>query len=161
MLENRVVGIKSRELYEAPGQMLALHAHRELESLTLPGDLASYKRGIEETYARLVYNGLWHSPLKHALDAFMLKTQERVQGEITLKLYKGNTGVAARKSDSSLYRLDLVTYGPGCTFNRHSAVGFIELFGLPSRIWSEAKPAPADREAAAAAGPVAHYGTAE
>lgn len=149
MLENRVVGIKSRELYEAPGQMLALHAHRELESLTLPGDLASYKRGVEEMYSRLVYNGLWHSPLKQAIDAFMRKTQERVQGEITLKLYKGNIIVASRKSDSSLYRLDLVTYGPGCTFNRNSAPGFIELFGLPSRIWSEAKSAPLSVEPAA------------
>lgn len=137
MLENRVVGLKSRELYEAPAQILLLLAHRDLEALTLPSDVTKFKRGLEEKWAELVYNGLWHSPLKHALDAFITTTQERVTGEVTLRLYKGSAWVVQRTSPNALYRLDLVTYGSECTFKHDSAIGFIDLFGLPSRIWSE------------------------
>jgi argininosuccinate synthase len=137
MIENRVVGLKSRELYEAPAQTLLLTAHRDLETLTLPSDVTQFKRGLEEKWAELVYNGLWHSPLKSSLDAFINKTQERVTGDVKLRLYKGSARVVQRASSNALYRLDLVTYGSACSFKHESAVGFIDLFGLPSRIWGQ------------------------
>jgi argininosuccinate synthase len=90
MIENRLVGIKSREIYESPAMVVLINAHRDLESLTLTADVTQYKRGIEETYTKLVYNGLWYSPLKSALDAFIQQTQERVSGVVRLKLFKGN-----------------------------------------------------------------------
>ena len=137
MIENRVVGIKSREIYEAPALLLLIHAHRDLESLTLTADISHYKRGIEETYSQLIYQGLWYSPLKNALDAFIQKTQERVTGSVRLKLFKGNATIVGRQSENSLYAPDLATYGAEDQFDHKAAEGFIYIWGLPTRVWSE------------------------
>jgi argininosuccinate synthase len=137
MLENRLVGIKSREIYEAPALLVLIDAHRDLESLTLTADVTQYKRGIEETYSRLVYNGLWYSPLKLALDAFIQQTQERVTGTVRMKLFKGNARVVGRKSDLALYSESLATYSSDDQFDHKAAEGFIYVWGLPTRVWSE------------------------
>jgi len=137
MIENRLVGIKSREIYEAPALMVLIQAHRDLESLTLTADVTQYKRGIEDTYSRLVYNGLWYSPLKQALDAFILQTQERVSGTVRVKLFKGNATVVGRQSRHSLYDMDLATYGSEDQFNHQAAEGFIYIWGMPTRVWAE------------------------
>lgn len=137
MLENRLVGIKSREIYECPALLLLIQAHRDLESLTLTADVTHYKRGIEQTYSELVYNGLWYSPLKAALDAFIEKTQERVSGVVRIKLFKGNANIVGRKSANSLYAPDLATYGADDAFDHKAAEGFIYVWGLPTRVWSE------------------------
>lgn len=137
MIENRLVGIKSREIYESPAMIVLINAHRDLESLTLTADVTRYKRGIEETYSQLVYNGLWYSPLKAALDAFIQQTQERVSGVVRVKLFKGNAIIVGRKSDNSLYSLDLATYGSEDVFDHKAAEGFIYVWGLPTRVWSE------------------------
>jgi len=137
MVENRLVGIKSREIYEAPAQLVLIQAHRDLESLTLTADVTHYKRGIEETYSQLVYNGLWYSPLKAALDAFIQQTQERVSGTVRVKLFKGNATIVGRHSDNSLYTPDLATYGADDQFDHKAAQGFIYVWGLPTRIWSQ------------------------
>ncbi|MEB3339619.1 argininosuccinate synthase [Okeania sp.] len=137
MIENRLVGIKSREIYECPAMWILIQAHRDLESLTLTADVTRYKRGIEETYSQLVYNGLWFSPLKGALDAFIQETQERVTGVVRVKLFKGNMMVVGRKSDNSLYSFDLATYGAEDEFDHKAAEGFIYVWGLPTRVWSE------------------------
>ncbi len=137
MLENRLVGIKSREIYETPALITLIAAHRDLESLTLTADVTQYKRGIEQTYSELVYNGLWFSPLKAALDAFIEKTQEQVSGTIRLKLFKGNAIIAGRKSENALYTEELATYGENDQFDHKAAEGFIYVWGLPTRIWSE------------------------
>lgn len=137
MIENRLVGIKSREIYESPAMCVLIQTHRDLESLTLTADVTRYKRGIEETYSQLVYNGLWYSPLKGALDAFVQQTQERVTGVVRVKLFKGNAIIAGRKSDNSLYSFDLATYGAEDEFDHKAAEGFIYVWGLPTRVWSE------------------------
>jgi argininosuccinate synthase len=137
MIENRVVGIKSREIYEAPALLVLIDAHRDLESLTLTGDVTQYKRGIEETYGQLIYKGLWYSPLKEAIDAFIDKTQERVTGTIRLKLFKGNARIVGRRSDYSIYSPDLATYGEEDRFDHRAAEGFIYVWGLPSKVWAE------------------------
>jgi argininosuccinate synthase len=137
MIENRLVGIKSREIYESPAMIVLINAHRDLESLTLTADVTRYKRGIEETYSQLVYNGLWYSPLKAALDAFIQQTQERVSGVVRVKLFKGNATIVGRKSTNSLYSLDLATYGSEDVFDHKAAEGFIYVWGLPTRVWSE------------------------
>ncbi len=137
MIENRLVGIKSREIYETPALIMLIHAHRDLESLTLAKDVTVYKRGIEETYGQMVYNGLWYSPLREALDAFVSKTQERVSGTVRVKLFKGNAIVVGRKSVNSLYAEDLATYGAGDNFDHKAAEGFIYVWGLPTRVWSQ------------------------
>ncbi|MDJ0692740.1 argininosuccinate synthase [Mastigocoleus sp. MO_188.B34] len=137
MIENRLVGIKSREIYESPAMVVLIQAHRDLESLTLTKDVTQYKRGIEETYSQIIYNGLWYSPLKAALDAFIDKTQENVSGTIKLKLFKGNAIIVGRKSDVSLYSPDLATYGSEDKFDHKAAEGFIYVWGLPTRIWSQ------------------------
>ncbi len=137
MIENRLVGIKSREIYETPALLVLIHAHRELESLILTADVTHYKRGIEDTYSQLIYNGLWYSPLKNALDAFIQKTQERVTGTVRVKLYKGNATIVGRSADQSLYSPDLATYGAADQFDHRAAEGFIYVWGLPTRIWSE------------------------
>jgi argininosuccinate synthase len=137
MVENRLVGIKSREIYEAPALLVLIQAHRDLESLCLTKDVTQYKRGIEETYANLVYNGLWYSPLKSALDAFIQNTQERVSGIVRVKLFKGNATIVGRKSANSLYSMDLATYGAEDQFDHKAAEGFIYVWGLPTRVWSE------------------------
>ncbi len=137
MIENRLVGIKSREIYEAPAMTVLIQAHRDLESLTLTADVTHYKRGIEETYSQLVYNGLWYSPLKTALDAFIQQTQERVSGTVKVKLFKGNATIVGRWSDNSLYTPDLATYGAEDQFDHKAAEGFIYVWGLPTRIWAQ------------------------
>lgn len=137
MIENRLVGIKSREIYEAPALLVLIQAHRDLESLTLTADITQYKRGIEDTYSQLVYNGLWYSPLKQALDAFILSTQERVSGTVRLKLFKGNATIVGRQSSHALYAPDLATYGAEDQFNHQAAEGFIYVWGMPTRVWAE------------------------
>jgi argininosuccinate synthase len=137
MVENRLVGIKSREIYEVPAILVLILAHRDLESLTLTADVTHYKRGVEETYSQLIYNGLWYSPLKAALDGFIRQTQERVSGIIRIKLFKGNATIVGRKSDKSLYTPDLATYGAEDRFDHKAAEGFIYVWGLPTRIWSQ------------------------
>ncbi len=137
MMENRLVGIKSREIYEAPALLVLINAHRDLESLTLTADVTQYKRGIEQTYSQVVYQGLWYSPLKEALDAFIQKTQERVSGMVRVKLFKGNATIVGRKSDNSLYTPDLATYTSEDQFDHKAAEGFIYIWGLGTRIWSQ------------------------
>lgn len=137
MVENRLVGIKSREIYESPAMVVLIQAHRDLESLTLTADLAQYKRGIEETYAKMIYNGLWYSPLKSALDAFIKDSQTQVSGTIRLKFHKGNTIIVGRKSVNSLYDEELATYTAADQFDHKAAEGFIYVWGLPTRVWSQ------------------------
>ncbi len=134
LVENRLVGIKSRGVYETPGGSLLLVAHRELESLTLDRATLHYKDILAGKYAELVYNGQWFSPLREALDAFVDSTQTRVTGAVRLKLYKGNIIVAGRKSAYSLYREDLATFSADEIYNQKDAEGFINLFGLPSKV---------------------------
>lgn len=137
MIENRLVGIKSREIYEAPALLLLIAAHQDLESLTLTADVTQYKRSIEETYSRLVYNGLWYSPLKSSLDAFVEHTQEYVSGSVRIKLHKGNAQIVGRQSENALYSEALATYGADDSFDHRAAEGFIYVWGLPTRIWSD------------------------
>lgn len=136
MIENRVVGIKSREIYESPALLVLIDAHRDLESLTLTGDLTQYKRGIEETYSHLIYKGLWYSPLKEALDAFIKTTQEQVTGVVRVKLFKGSAKIVGRRSENSIYAPDLATYGADDKFDHKAAEGFIYIWGLPTKVWS-------------------------
>ncbi|MBF2028102.1 MAG: argininosuccinate synthase [Oscillatoriales cyanobacterium C42_A2020_001] len=137
MIENRLIGIKSREIYETPALLVLIDAHQDLESLTLTADVTQYKRGIEQTYTQLVYNGLWYSPLRDALDAFVKKTQERVSGTVRVKLFKGTAGVVGRKADKSLYTPALATYGADDKFDHKAAEGFVYVWGLPTRVWAE------------------------
>ena len=137
MIENRVVGIKSREIYEAPALLVLIDAHRDLESLTLTADVTQYKKGIEETYSHLIYQGLWYSPLKESLDAFIDHTQERVTGMVRIKLFKGNATIVGRQSDYSIYSPHLSTYGEDDQFDHKAAEGFIYIWGLPTRVWAE------------------------
>ncbi len=130
LVENRLVGIKSREIYEAPAAVALHFAHRELERLTLDRDTMHYKGKIAQDYANLVYNGLWFSPLREALDAFIERTQERVSGIVRLKLYKGNVIVAGRTSPMSLYDTSLATYTDEDVFDHKASEGFIKIFSL-------------------------------
>ncbi len=134
LVENRLVGMKSRGVYETPGGSLLLAAHRELESLTLDRTMLHYKDILAGKYAELVYNGQWFTPLRYAMDAFVDSTQIRVTGAVRLKLYKGNIIVAGRRSPFSLYREDLATFGEDTIYNQKEAEGFINLFGLPSKV---------------------------
>ena len=134
MIEDRLVGIKSREVYEAPGALVLINAHTELEDLTMERDLRRFKRGVEQRWTELVYDGLWFSPLKRALDAFVLDSQQHVSGEIRLTLSAGTCTVTGRRSESSLYDFALATYDEGDTFDQSLAKGFVELWGLPSKI---------------------------
>ncbi|MDQ6636223.1 MAG: argininosuccinate synthase [Candidatus Dormibacteraeota bacterium] len=136
-LENRLVGIKSREIYEAPAAMLLLQAHQALEDITLPKDVARFKDVVGQQWAQMVYDGLWFSPLREALYAFVAHTQRHVSGEVRLKLYKGHASVAGRKAPEQLYRMELATYGRGDEFDQGAAAGFIKLFGMGVRTASE------------------------
>ena len=131
MVENRLVGIKSREIYEAPAALLLHQAHRELEGLVLPKDLLRLMDHLSREYADLVYNGLWFSPTRSAIDAFVQNVQPRVTGTIRLKLYKGDCRVVGRKSAFALYEHGLATYDEGDTFDHTAAEGFIKIWGLP------------------------------
>lgn len=136
-IEDRIVGLKSREIYECPAAITILKAHFDLEKMVLTRHEKLFKRGVDHEWAFLVYAGLWMDPLKEALDAFIEKTQERVTGEVTLKLYKGDAHVVSRSSPYSLYDLNLATYDISSTFDQTAAVGFIELWGLPTiTAWS-------------------------
>lgn len=133
-VENRLVGIKSREVYEAPAARVLITAHQELEHLTLTREVLQHKMGLELEYSKLIYNGLWFSPLKKAFDAFINETQSHVTGEVRVKLYKGQAQVTGRQSAYSLYRHDLATYTTGDSFDHMAAVGFISLWGLPTTV---------------------------
>jgi argininosuccinate synthase len=133
LVENRFVGIKSRGCYETPGGTLLLAAHRELEALCLDRDLLHYKQHVGLKYAELVYFGLWFTPLREALDAFVESTQKNISGSVSLSLYKGNIAVASRKSEHSLYRTDLSSFTMGDSYDQKDAEGFIRILGLPSR----------------------------
>ena len=133
LVENRFVGIKSRGCYETPGGTLLIAAHRELEALCLERDVAHFKEHIGLKYAELVYFGLWFTPLREALDAFVEKTQAYMTGSVTLSLYKGNVSVASRQSEHSLYRTDLSSFTMGAEYDQKDAEGFIRILGLPSR----------------------------
>lgn len=133
LVENRFVGIKSRGCYETPGGTLLLTAHRELEALCLERDLAHFKQQVALKYAELVYYGLWFTPLREALDAFVAETQKDVTGTVTLKLYKGNVSIASRESEFSLYRTDLSSFTMGESYDQKDAAGFIRILGLPAR----------------------------
>jgi argininosuccinate synthase len=134
MVEDRLVGIKSRELYEAPAAVILHKAIGEIENLTLDRETTHFKEIISSKYAQLVYYGLWYSGLKEAFDAFLNKIHENTTGEVKLKLYKGNCIVVGRKSPNSLYDEKMATYSPEDIFDHTSAKGFIELFGLPLKI---------------------------
>ncbi|GAB18986.1 argininosuccinate synthase [Gordonia effusa NBRC 100432] len=134
VVEDRLVGIKSREVYEAPGAMVLVTAHEELEHVTLERELGRFKRRTDAEWAELVYDGLWFSPLKRSLDAFVDSTQEHVSGEIRLQLHGGAIIVNGRRSNESLYDFNLATYDEGDSFDQSAARGFVELHGLSSKI---------------------------
>ncbi|BDZ50198.1 argininosuccinate synthase [Frondihabitans sucicola] len=134
VVEDRLVGIKSREVYEAPAAMALIEAHEALESLTLERDVNRYKRGVESEWSNLVYDGLWFSGLKRSLDAFIDDTQKYVSGDIRLRLHGGRATVTGQKSAQSLYDFELATYDTGDTFDQSLSKGFIELWSLPSKI---------------------------
>jgi argininosuccinate synthase len=134
MVEDRLVGIKSREVYEVPGAQVLITAHQELEALTVEKDLGRFKRGVEQRWAELVYDGLWFSPLKRALDAFLAESQQHVTGEVRLVVSHGTATVTGRRSDASLYDYGLATYDAGDTFDQTLAKGFVELWGMPSKL---------------------------
>ena len=133
LVENRFVGIKSRGCYETPGGTLIVLAHRELEALALDRDVKHYKQHVSLRYAELVYNGLWFTPLREALDAFVLNTQQHVTGTVKLSLYKGSVSIAGRTSKYSLYSNELSSFTMGDTYDQKDAKGFIQILGLPAR----------------------------
>jgi argininosuccinate synthase len=139
LVENRFVGIKSRGCYETPGGTLLIAAHRELEALCLDRDLMHFKQHIALKYAELVYFGLWFTPLRDALEAFVETTQQNVTGTATLSLYKGNVSVVSRHSEHSLYRTDLAAFTMGDNYDQKDAAGFIRILGLPSRSRARAR----------------------
>ena len=136
-VENRLVGIKSREIYECPGAVTLLAAHKEIEDLTLVRELAHFKPIIENELSNLIYNGLWFNPATEALIAYLKSTQQVVNGTAKVKLYKGSVTVVARKSNNSLYDESLATYTSADTFDQDAAIGFIKLWGLPSKVHAE------------------------
>ncbi len=136
MVENRLVGIKSRETYECPAAVVLIAAHRELETLCLERETAHYKVGVEQKYTELLYNGLWFSPLREGLEKFIDFTQLTVTGEVRVKLHKGTCMTVGRRSEHSLYRFDLATYDTGDTFDQSLAKGFIDLWAMPAKVWS-------------------------
>jgi argininosuccinate synthase len=139
LVENRFVGIKSRGCYETPGGTLILTAHRELEALCLDRDLMHFKQHLALKYADLVYYGLWFTPLRESIDAFVESTQKEVTGSVKLSLYKGNVAVASRKSEFSQYRNDLAAFTMGDSYDQKDAAGFIRILGLPARSRARAR----------------------
>ena len=138
MIEDRVVGIKSREIYESPGLLLLIKAHKELESITLNSDVIDFKGMVEKKWAQLVYQGFWFGPLKQALDSFIATTQTSVNGKVKIRLHKGNAIVIGRSSEkNSLYRENLATYSQNDEFNHKHAKGFIYMWGMANKIWAE------------------------
>lgn len=136
MVEDRLVGIKSREVYEAPGALALITAHQELENVCMERDLARFKRASEQRWGELVYDGLWFSPLREGLDSLFNFANEYVTGDVRLKMHAGRCWVTGRRSEASLYDFDMATYDEGDTFDQSLAKGFVDLWGLPSRIAS-------------------------
>ena len=136
-IENRLVGIKSREVYECPGAITLMTAHKELEDLVFVREMAHFKPIIEQQLAQIIYDGLWFNPITDALIAFLKSTQVYVNGIVRLKLFKGNVICEGRKSENSLYDENLATYTSADTFDQHAAIGFIKLWGLPSKVHAE------------------------
>ncbi|NUW37314.1 argininosuccinate synthase [Nonomuraea sp. SMC257] len=134
LVEDRLVGIKSREVYEAPGAVALITAHMELENVTVERDLARFKRGVDQRWSELVYDGLWFSPLKDALDAFVADAQKHVSGDVRMTLHGGRATVTGRRSGQSLYDFSLATYDTGDSFDQSLARGFVQLFSLPAKI---------------------------
>jgi argininosuccinate synthase len=134
MVEDRLVGIKSREVYEAPGAIALITAHQELEAVTVERDLARFKKSVDQRWGELVYDGLWFSPLKDSLDAFIDDAQRHVTGEVRLTLHGGRATVTGRRSEASLYDFGMATYDTGDTFDQSLAKGFVQLWGLPSKM---------------------------
>ena len=134
MVEDRLVGIKSREVYEAPGAIALITAHTELESVTVERDLARFKRGVEQRWSELVYDGLWFSPLRRALSGFVDEANDPVSGEVRMTLHAGRAVPTGRRSDATLYDFGLATYDEGDSFDQSLAKGFVDLWGLPSKI---------------------------
>ena len=134
LVEDRLVGIKSREVYEAPGAITLITAHAELENVTVERDLARFKKATDQRWSELVYDGLWFSPLKRALDAFLAASQRNVTGEVRMTLHGGRATVTGRRSPASLYDFGLATYDAGDSFDQSLAKGFVELWGLPSKL---------------------------
>jgi argininosuccinate synthase len=134
MVEDRLVGIKSREIYEAPGAITLITAHAELESVCLERDLARFKRQAGQRWTELVYDGLWFSPLRQALESFMVSASQHVTGDVRVRLHAGSAVVTGRRSPAALYDYSLATYDTGDVFDQSLAKGFVELFGLPSKV---------------------------
>ncbi|MEV6008525.1 argininosuccinate synthase [Streptomyces sp. NPDC051976] len=134
MVEDRLVGIKSREIYEAPGAIALITAHQELENVTVERELARYKRQVEQRWGEMVYDGLWFSPLKKALDGFIEEANQYVTGDVRMVLHGGRAVVNGRRSETSLYDFNLATYDTGDTFDQSLSKGFIEIFGMSSKI---------------------------
>lgn len=143
-IENRLIGIKSREVYENPAALILINAHQEMEFLTHTREVSQHKKTVEQQYAKMIYEGLWYSPLRPAIDAFVLETQKTVTGKVRVKLFKGNQFVVARKSEYSLYNEELATYEKGDMFDHTAAVGFIKLWGLPTKVHAEINKKAAD-----------------
>lgn len=137
IVENRLVGIKSRGVYETPGGTMLMIAHKDLEAITVERDTAHYKEAVSIKYAEMVYNGQWFSPLKEALDKFIDDTQKNVTGVVRLKLYKGNCMVVGRKASNSLYDTSLASFEKEEVYNQKDAEGFINLYGLPMKVWGQ------------------------
>lgn len=146
-VENRLVGIKSREVYETPAAVVIMNAHRELEHLTLPREVAHFKPVLEHKLANLIYEGLWFSPIRDAVMAFIDETQKTVSGVVRVKLFKGQAVVVGRKSEHSLYDLELATYNADDKFDHQSAIGFIRLYGLPTQVYAKVNKAKQPAEA--------------
>jgi argininosuccinate synthase len=136
MIENRLIGVKSREIYEVPGALTLITAHKALEDLCLERDLLHYKLQIEQKWSELVYNGMWYSPLKEALDGFIESTQQLVTGDVRLRFFKGSCVTVGRRSPYSLYDYNLATYDESDSFDHKAAKGFIDLHGLPTKVWA-------------------------
>ena len=134
LVENRLVGIKSRGVYETPAGTVLHQAHREIERLVLDRDTLHFKQSVSVRYAQLIYDGLWFSTLRQALAAFVDFTEQEVTGEVRVRLFKGRAEAVGRRSPRSLYRQDLATFGEGMTYDHKDAGGFIRLFGLPERV---------------------------
>jgi len=136
-VENRLVGIKSREVYENPAALILINAHKELEFLTHTREVSQFKTNVDQQMTKLIYDGLWYSPLKSALEAFVDDTQKVVSGTIRVKLHKGHYDVVGRESANSLYNEELATYLKGDMFDHEAAEGFIKLWGLPTKVFAE------------------------
>jgi len=147
LVENRFVGMKSRGCYETPGGTLILAAHRELEALTLDKNTLHYKQRLALDYAEMVYNGLWFTPLREALDAFFESVSATTTGEVKLRLYKGNIEPVSRKSPYSLYSLDIASFTMGASYDQKDARGFINLIGLPIQVRALLEAKKADKKA--------------